>query len=85
MNGMLKTGVSVFARIMDFAFSGYGLVCDVVFLKLMFQHVGYRYISWLQFWKGSRMANVVNNSWMHLRTRLSAAANPADSRMYGHR
>jgi hypothetical protein len=71
MNGMLKIGAGVVARIMDFAFSGYGLVCDVVFLKLIVQHVGYRYISCLQWWRESSLMDLVNASWVHLKAHVS--------------
>jgi hypothetical protein len=46
MNGIAKTCAGMLARILDFSFAGYGLVCDKAFLKILFHHA--RYL-WLRF------------------------------------
>ncbi|MDP4128757.1 MAG: hypothetical protein Q8918_06675 [Bacteroidota bacterium] len=55
MNGIAKIGTVLMARILDFAFSGYGLVCDVVILKILFQHFHYQCIRCRNLWMESRM------------------------------
>lgn len=37
MQAMTKISVSVLAKILGYAFAGYGLVCDAHFLKALFQ------------------------------------------------
>ena len=37
MQAMTKISVSLLAKILGYAFAGYGLVCDAHFLKALFQ------------------------------------------------
>lgn len=55
MSGITKIVAGVFARVLDFAFSGYGLVCDAVILKIIFQHFRYRYLRYRNLWETSRI------------------------------
>ncbi len=43
MNGISKICIGVITKILDFTFAGYGLVCDGIFLKIIFHHLGYQY------------------------------------------
>jgi hypothetical protein len=41
MGGIFKICTGLIAKILDFAFAGYGLVCDAAFLKIIFRHISY--------------------------------------------
>jgi hypothetical protein len=88
MNGLMKIGAGVVARIIDFAFSGYGLVCDVVFLKLILRHISYRYLSCLQLCSESRFAEAANASLQKVKEHLSdllQSGNEHRNAYYRHR
>lgn len=49
MKEIKKICAGMVARILDFTFAGYGFVCDRTFLKIIFHHIRYDYISGRRF------------------------------------
>ena len=63
------------ARILNFSFAGYGLMCDTAFLKIIFRYVGFPFIFGRnlikRFWKGSRFRDI----YAHIGAKIAGLKN----------
>lgn len=76
MNGIARISAGVAAKIIDFAFSGYGLVCDLVFLKIIFQHYSYRCIRIRNAWMQSSLRAELKVVMLQVENKLNDLMHP---------
>ncbi|HEY4155127.1 MAG TPA: hypothetical protein VGM24_06860 [Puia sp.] len=50
MSGIFKIISGLIANVLDFAFAGYGLVCDNSFIKINLNHLNFRYTRCRDLW-----------------------------------
>lgn len=75
MHKIIKFWTGLTARILNFSFAGYGLVCDPAFLKIIFHYVGFPFIFGRdlirKFWKESWFRDI----YAHIAEKIAGLKN----------
>jgi hypothetical protein len=75
MHKIIKFSTGLTARILDFSFAGYGLMCDTAFLKIIFRYLGFPFIFGRnlirKFWEGSGFRDI----YAHIAEKIAGLKN----------
>jgi hypothetical protein len=82
MHGITKIVTGVTAKILDFMFSGYGLVCDAMLLKTIFQHLHYRYIVCRNLMANARLVSLCRQIRSHTINKMTELVRPEEDRKW---